>query len=63
LLKDSFGSGHFTSVSGIGKAAIHGAGGVDILLVQQGSEVYEFLDNSGASSVNELKAVAKLVVP
>jgi hypothetical protein len=63
LAKDSFASDHFTSVSGIGKAAIHGAGGFDILLVQQGSEVYEFLDNSGASSVNELKAVAKLVVP
>lgn len=63
LLKETFGSVPFTSVSGIGKAAIHGGGGVDILLVQQGSEVYEFLDNSGASSVNELKAVAKLVVP
>lgn len=63
LGKDSFASDHFTSVSGIGKAAIHGAGGFDILLVQQGSEVYEFLDNSGASSVNELKTVAKLVVP
>jgi hypothetical protein len=63
LGKDSFSSDHFTSVSGIGKAAIHGAGGFDILLVQQGSEVYEFLDNSGATSVNELKAVAKLVVP
>ena len=50
-------------MSGIGKAAIHGTGGFDVLLVQQGSEVYEFLDNSGASTVNELKAVAKLVVP
>jgi hypothetical protein len=63
LGKDSFGSDRFSSVSGIGKAAIHGTGGFDVLLVQQGSEVYEFLDNSGASTVNELKAVAKLVVP
>lgn len=34
-----------------------------VLLVQEGSTVYEFLDNSGAATVSELKATAKLVVP
>ena len=63
LAKDSYAGDHFSSVSGVGKAALHGKGGFDVLLVQVGSTLYEFQDNSGAATVSELKAVTKLVLP
>jgi hypothetical protein len=63
LARDTFSSDHFSSVSGIGKAALHGKGGFDVLLVQQGSTPYEFLDNSGNPTSTELKTTAKLVLP
>ena len=59
----SYGNVHRTSVPGIGKAAIRVTGGLDVLLVEQGSNAYVFVDNSGASSLAQLKAVAKLVIP
>ena len=63
LAKDSYAGDHFSSVSGVGKAALHGKGGFDVLLVQVGSTLYEFQENSGAATVSELKAVTKMVLP
>jgi len=62
VAKLNAGSDHLTNVSGIGQAAIRGTGGFDELFVEQGSTVYVFLDNSGTSSLAQLKAAAKLVL-
>jgi hypothetical protein len=63
VAKAVLGHDHLTSVSGIGKAAIHGTGSLDVLLVQQGSVLYEFLDKSGTSTLKQLEAMAKVTVP
>jgi hypothetical protein len=54
---------HVTSVTGIGQAAVHGTGALDVLFVQKGSLIYEVLDNTKHATVAQLIAVAKLVVP
>lgn len=61
--KLSGGKDKLTSEPGIGKAALYGTGKSDIFFVDQGGNVYEFLDNSGAATLKQLEAVAKVVVP
>jgi hypothetical protein len=52
-----------TTVHGVGKAATYGHGKSDILFVQQGKTIYEFLDNSGKATQKQLTAIAKVAVP
>jgi hypothetical protein len=64
LARDSFSGTRFVAVTVDGHKGLKGVRpGFDILLVQRGSEVYEFLDNSSMASAAQLEAVAKLVVP
>jgi len=57
------GKDKLTSVSGLGKGATYGTGKLDILFVNQGGNVYEFLDHSGKATLKQLSAVAKVVLP
>jgi hypothetical protein len=64
LARDSYPGTHFASVSVAGDKGLKGGNpGTDILLVQIGSQLYEFLDNSGMATTAQLEAVAKQVDP
>jgi len=64
LGKDSYPGTHFASVSVAGDKALKGGDpGTDILLVQVGSQVYEFLDNTQAATTAQLETVARHVIP
>ncbi len=64
LAKDSYPGTHFASASVGGDKGLKGGNpGTDILLVQVGSQVYEFLDNSGMATTAQLETLAKQVIP
>jgi hypothetical protein len=64
LAHDTYSGTHFVNVTVKGDKGLKGGHpGFDILLVQKGSQVYEFLDNSGTANAAQLEGVAKLVVP
>ena len=64
LAKDSYPGTHFASASVAGDKGLKGGNpGTDILLVQVGSQVYEFLDNSGMATTAQLETLAKHVIP
>ena len=64
LAKDSYPGTHFASASVARHKGLKGGNpGTDILLVQVGSQVYEFLDNSGMATTAQLETLAKQVVP
>jgi hypothetical protein len=63
LAKAELGHDRIHSESGIGKGAYYGTGKLDVLLVQQGSGVYEALDNSGKSTLKQLEAIVRTVLP
>ena len=64
LAKDSYPGTHFASASVAGGKGLKGGNpGTDILLVQVGSQVYEFLDNSGMATTAQLETLAKQVIP
>ena len=64
LAKDSYPGTHFASASVAGDKGLKGGNpGTDILLVQVGSQVYEFLDNSGMATTAQLETLAKQVIP
>jgi hypothetical protein len=64
LARESFSGTRLVSVTVDGDKGLKGGHpGFDILLVQKGSQVYEFLDNSGVASTAQLESVAKLVLP
>lgn len=64
LAKDSYPGTHFASASVAGDRALKGGNpGTDIMLVQVGSQVYEFLDNSGMATTAQLETLAKQVIP
>jgi len=64
LAKDSYPGTHFASASVAGDKGLKGGNpGTDILLVQVGAQVYEFLDNSGMASTAQLETLAKQVIP
>ena len=64
LAKDSYPGTRFASASVAGNKGLKGGNpGTDILLVQSGSQVYEFLDNSGMATTAQLETLAKQVIP
>jgi len=56
------GKDHFTSVSGLGSAALYGTGTYDVIFVEQSKKLYEILDNTGAASEGDMKFIAALVL-
>jgi len=63
LANDSYPGTHFASASVAGDKGLKGGNpGTDILLVQVGSQVYEFLDNSGMATTAQLETLAKQVI-
>jgi hypothetical protein len=64
LAHDSFSGTRFVSATVERDRGLKGGHpGFDILLVQKGSQVYEFLDNSDRADTAQLESVAKLVLP
>ena len=61
---DTYPGTHFAAVSVGGDKALKGGHpGTDILLVQVGSQVYEFLDNTRMATTRQLEMLARQVVP
>jgi hypothetical protein len=64
LAKDSYRATPFASASVAGDKALKGGNpGTDILLVQVGSQVYEFFDNSTMATTPQLETLAKQILP